>query len=217
MFYGSEGTADHVYIDDLPNSPTKHSMYQPPDADEVTNIIKKIQFGKAAGEDEISGELLKAGIDLSTESILHLINTCWSTKTVPQDFKTAKITTFHKNKGEKGDCNNYRGISLLSFTGKVPAKVLNRLQQLAEDIYPESQCGFRAQRSTTDMIFVVRQLQKNSVNRASLTKLTKALDLVDRRSQRQAAHPLYMLQSSHSTMGCKLVFSSTVKSLATFQ
>ena len=37
--------------------------------------------------------------------------------------------------------------------------LLKRLQLLAEYFYPESQCGFRANRSTTDMIFSLPQLQ----------------------------------------------------------
>ena len=54
-----------------------------------------------------------------------------------------KIITHFKNKGERSDCNNYRGISLLSVIGKVFAKViLIRLQKMAERVYPESQCGF---------------------------------------------------------------------------
>ena len=31
-----------------------------------------------------------------------------------------------------------------------------------DQVYPESQCGFREQRSTTDMIFTVRQLQEKA-------------------------------------------------------
>ena len=52
--------------------------------------------------------------------------------------RDAKIITLFKNKGERSDCNNYRGISLLSVIGKVFAKViLIRLQKLAERVYPE--------------------------------------------------------------------------------
>ncbi len=73
----------------------------------------------------------------------------------------SKIISLYKNKGERNDCNNYRGISLLSIVGKVFARViLIRLQKLAERIYPESQCGFRAERSTIDMVFSLRQLQE---------------------------------------------------------
>jgi len=74
------------------------------------------------------------------------MNKCWLSQSVPQGFKDEKITTLYKNKGERGDCNNYCGISLLSITGKMFVKILlKRLQQVADTIYPESQCGFRAQ------------------------------------------------------------------------
>ena len=74
--------------------------------------------------------------------------------------RDAKIITLFKKKGERSDCNNYRGTSLLSVTGKVFAKViLIRLHKLAERAYPDSQCGFRAGRSTIDMAFFLCQLQ----------------------------------------------------------
>ena len=51
----------------------------------------------------------------------------------------------------------------MSVVGKVFARVvLGRLQTLAEMVLPESQCGFRAGRSTTDMIFTLAQLQEKS-------------------------------------------------------
>lgn len=91
-----------------------------------------------------------------------------------------------KNKGERSDCNNYRGISLLSIVGKVFARViLIRLQKLADRVYPESQCGFRSKRSTIDMIFSLRQLQEKCREQQmplyiSFIDLTKAFDLVSR-------------------------------------
>ena len=100
--------------------------------------------------------------------------------------RDANITTLYKNKGDRSDCNNYRGISLLSIVGKVFARVvLNRLQSLAERIYPEAQCGFRAGRSTVDMIFSLRQLQEKCREQRqplylAFIDLTKAFDLVSR-------------------------------------
>jgi hypothetical protein len=50
----------------------------------------------------------------------------------------AKIITLYENKGDKGDCNSYRGISIHSITGKAFARIiLNRLQILAERVLPE--------------------------------------------------------------------------------
>jgi len=86
---------------------------------------------------------------------------CWKEEAVPQDMRDAKIITLYKNKGKRSDCNNYRGILLLSTVAKVFARViLARLQNLAERVYPASQCRFRAERSTVDMIFSPHQLQE---------------------------------------------------------
>ena len=83
-------------------------------------------------------------------------------------------------------CDNYRGISLLAIAGKVLAKiVLNRLKPILEEVLPESQCGFRAGRSTSDMIFTLRQLQEKAVEQHQplyvvFVDFTKAFDTVDR-------------------------------------
>ena len=101
--------------------------------------------------------------------------------------RDVKIVTLYKNKGDRSDCNNYRGISLLSTVGKAFARVvLNRLQQLADRVYPESQCGFRAKRSTIDMVFSIGQLQEKCREQRhpldlALIDLTKAFDLVSRK------------------------------------
>ena len=82
--------------------------------------------------------------------------------------------------------NNYRGISLRSIVSKVFDRViLIRLQKLAQRIYPESQCGFRAERSTIDIIFSLRQLQEKCREQhmplyIAFIDLTKAFDLVSR-------------------------------------
>ena len=89
-------------------------------------------------------EVITAGKETSLLEHLHeLLLQCWEEGSVPQDMRDANIITLYKNKGDRSDCNNYRGISLLSIVGKTFARVvLNRLQSLAERVYPESQCGF---------------------------------------------------------------------------
>ena len=83
---------------------------------------------------------------------------------VPQDFKDASIIHLYKNKGARNICDNHRGISLLSVAGKILARVvLNRIiTHIVPDVYPESQCGFRAGKGTVDMIFALRQIQEKS-------------------------------------------------------
>ena len=79
---------------------------------------------------------------------------------IPQQWKDAFITVLHK-KGDKTECRNYRGISIVSHAGKVLVKVVAvRLSVYcqAKRLLPEEQSGFRPDRSTTDMIFVVSRL-----------------------------------------------------------
>ena len=97
--------------------------------------------------------------------------------------RDANIVPLYNN---RGNCNNYRGISLLNIVGKLFAKVvLMKLRVLAERIYPESQCGFRAKRATINMIFSLRQLQEKCREQGkplyvAFIDLTKAFNLVSR-------------------------------------
>ena len=72
------------------------------------------------------------------------------------------------------------------MVGKVVAKiVLERMQKLAEDVLPESQCGFRRGRGCADMVFTIRQLiEKSNKHKAKIffvfIDLWKAYDSVPR-------------------------------------
>ena len=84
---------------------------------------------------------------------------------MPKKFRNATFVFLFKDRGSKTDCGNYRGISLLSVAGKILARViLNRLiTNILEENLPEAKCGFCLNRSTTDMIFSVRQVQEKCI------------------------------------------------------
>ena len=106
---------------------------------------------------------------------------------MPQQWKDAIITVLHKKK-DRTECDSYRGISLVAHAGKIVPKIIARhLGEYCErvGILPEEQSGFRPNRSTTDMMFVIRRLQelarKNRIPLyVCLIDLTKAYDSVDR-------------------------------------
>jgi Reverse transcriptase (RNA-dependent DNA polymerase) len=82
---------------------------------------------------------------------------------IPDDWGKAIITPIYK-KGDKSDCKNYRGISLLSVPGKVFTKVLQkRMKRRVEEALAEEQAGFRPGRGTVDQIFAIRQIVEKYV------------------------------------------------------
>jgi len=74
----------------------------------------------------------------------------------------------------------------LCIAGKVFARLLlPRVRQIDDRILPESQCGFRPSRSTSDMVFSLRQLQEKTVEQSRplyvvFIDLTKSFDTVSR-------------------------------------
>ena len=173
-------------LDAMECLPTMEELDGEPTVEELSKAIDNLSTGKAPGSDGIPPDLLKQCKRSLLLPLHEVLCQCWREGAVPQDMRDAKIVTLYKNKGERSDCNNYRGISLLSIVGKVFARViLTRLQKLAERVYPESQCGFRSGRSTVDMIFSLRQLQEKCREQhmplyLSFIDLTKAFDLVSR-------------------------------------
>jgi len=171
----------------IPQVPTKPELDLPPTLEETIKAIEKLKNGKAAGGDGIPAEIWKKGGETLQKNLHKLFVCCWENEVLPKELRDAVIITLYKNKGEKSDCSNYRGITLLSIAGKILARILlNRLvPSIADEHIPESQCGFRANRGTTDMVFVLRQLQEkcreqNKGLYITFVDLTKAFDTVSR-------------------------------------
>ena len=77
---------------------------------------------------------------------------------MPEEWKEPIIVSIYK-KGDKTDCSNYSGISLLPTTYKILSNILlSRLTPYAEESIGDHQCGFRRNRSTTDHILCIRQI-----------------------------------------------------------
>ena len=94
--------------------------------------------------------------------LLDIVVRIWRGGVVPQQWKYAIIMVLHKKK-DRTECRNYRGILLIAHAGKILLKIIaRRLSGYCErvGILPEEQSGFRPNRSTTDMMFVIRRLQE---------------------------------------------------------
>ena len=142
---------------------------------------------KAPGKSGILPERIKAACCNSDflGLLLDLMHTAWRESKVPRDWVNAVVVPIPK-KGDLHNCDNWRGIALLDVVGKVMAWILQtKLQDLAEEVLPETQCGFRKGRSCSDMIFTVCQIiEKSWEHRTksflSFIDLKKAYDSVPR-------------------------------------
>ena len=89
-------------------------------------------------------------------------------------------------KGDKRDCSNYRGKSLLPTTYKLLSNILlSRLTPYAAEIIADHQCGFLRNRSTIDHIFCVLQIlekkwEYNEAVHQLFIECKKACDLGER-------------------------------------
>ena len=93
-----------------------------------------------------------------------VIQEIWDDQKVPQDWKDVSIVPLFK-KGDRKDCRNYRGISMLATVGKILSRVLlNRLNEhISQNVLPETQCSFTSGGSTMDMISCLRQVQEKFI------------------------------------------------------
>ena len=185
-YYSDIYSRQNVVTDEIDNLPTLTELDDEPTLEENGKAIDLLSNGKASGQDGKPPEAIKAGKDVLLKHLHELLCLSWASCFIPQYLKDANIITLYKNKDDRVDCNNYRGVSFLSVVGKVFAKVaLGRLKFLAERVYPEFQCGFKLNRSTIDMIFSLRQLQEKCREQQkplyiAFIDLTKAFDLVSR-------------------------------------
>jgi len=120
-------------------------------------LLKKLRH-KLPSTDQIPAELIKAEGRAIRSEIHKLINSVWNKEELPEEWKESIIVPVYK-KGDKRDCSNYRGISLLPTTYKILSNILlSRLTPYAEEIIGDHQCRFLRNTSTIDHIFCIRQI-----------------------------------------------------------
>jgi len=78
----------------------------------------KLKSHNSRGINQIPAELIKGGCRIVRSEIYKLINSIRNKEELPEEWKESIILPVYK-KGDKTNCNNYRGISFLSTTYKI--------------------------------------------------------------------------------------------------
>ena len=104
---------------------------------------------------------------------------------VPADWSDSIIVSLFKGKGDTLDRNNYRGLKLTDHVLKVIERVVENIIRETVNI-DKMQFSFCPGRSTTDAIFILRQLQEKYLAKhrklyMAFVDLEKAFDEVPRK------------------------------------
>ena len=97
---------------------TAETLVPEPSVFEFDLVIEKIKSHTSPGVDQVPAELIKEEGRTIHYEIHKLIVSIWNKEELPEEWKESIIVPIHK-KGDKTDCNNYRGISLLPTTYKI--------------------------------------------------------------------------------------------------
>merc|ERR1712121_308888 len=118
-----------------------------------------IKNGKAAGPSGLAGELIKASEEIGVNVLTSICRDLFNGEIIPDDWKSSFTIPIYKGKGENLECQNYRGIRLLEHGLKIYEKILEkRLENMVK--IENFHFGFLKGKSTTDAIFIIRQLKE---------------------------------------------------------
>ena len=150
----------------------------------VIKAIGKMKSGKATGPTGIVIDMLKASGDVCIDLVTELINDIIADGVIPQDWQVSYIINRYKGKGDAVERGNYRGLKLLDHIMKLLERIIEQLIRGHVKI-DEMQFGFMPGKSTTEAIFMVRQLQEKYLAKHkklyfAFVDLEKAFDRVPR-------------------------------------
>jgi hypothetical protein len=124
---------------------------------EVELAIEKLKRHVSPDIDHIPAEMIKERGRTIRREIHQRIISIWNKEELPEEWMKSIIVPIY-TKGDKTVCSNSRDISLLPTMYKISSNILlSRLTPCAEEIIWGHQCGFRRNRSNTDLMFCIRQ------------------------------------------------------------
>ena len=131
---------------------------EPLTKEDIISAIKTLKNRKAPGRDNLSAELFKADPGVAAEILMPLFAAIWRERMIPNDWSEGIIVKIPK-KGALKDCNNWRGITLLSIQSKILAKIIiQRISVAVDQQLRKEQAGFRKGRGCIEQIFALRNI-----------------------------------------------------------
>jgi hypothetical protein len=161
-------------------------QHKPTSLEEVEDAISRMRSGKASGIDGVTADVLKVGASNFAKRLHHLFFDVWEDEDLVNDWSTAILIQLFKNKGDKKNCANYRGISHLLVVCKVFSRILlSRVREHLNNQILDIQAGYRANRAAVDCIFTLKMLMEHTRDHSKplylcFIDIQKEYDSVDR-------------------------------------
>ena len=136
--------------------------------EELERAIEDTSNNKAAGNDNIPYDIIKALGAKAKSFILHLFNQVWKGEPMPQQWRTAVIKPLLKDGKDPKSPGSFRPIALTSCLGKLLEKIVaDRLTSYLEcnNLINPNQAGFRKERCTTDQVLKLVQMASNKMHK----------------------------------------------------
>ena len=126
---------------------------------EIEMALRNMKNGKAMGLENLPVEVWKSLRRTGVNCLKETLNKITDEEKIPDIWRKSILLPIYKNKGNIMNCRNYRGIELMCHSMKLRERVHdNRLRDILS--IGEEQFGFVKEKSTTDAIFALRQLQE---------------------------------------------------------
>ena len=124
---------------------------------EMESALKKMKNNKAMGPDEIPVEAWRALGGEEVNLLWDLMIKIEEEEHIPDEWRESVLVPIYKEKGDVQECQNYRGIKLLSHTMKIWERIVDKRVR-GEVKVAEEQFGFKPGRGRTNAIFILRQM-----------------------------------------------------------
>ena len=123
----------------------------------IQSMVNSHKDKRAPGVDEIPTLLYKNASELFNRKLTELVNMCLETGETPECLNTGKMTLLHKKEASLKILNKQpitvSSLMLSVFTKSIKYRMLKICER--ENLFGETQYGFRPGRSTTDCIFLL--------------------------------------------------------------
>ena len=132
---------------------------------ELNQSIKNLKI-TSPGLDKVSSKFLQELSTKAKEELLYMYNISYGTASIPQQWKIGIVAPILKPGKDEAEVASYRPITLLSCLGKLLERIINtRIIWVIEtkNLLHNSQCGFRQNMSTMDVIVRVNEVIKKAI------------------------------------------------------